>query len=181
VSCTIYLLHVHRKSNQTKRDEVHLARLSLHAVPPIQQRKPCVLILGTERATAAADCNEYAYGATVLDSRMANDYERNNPFPSNAPLEGAATTNMTTRYTDEEWTAIIDDVARHVHISQTPYSTPATSSAEFARTIDHTLLKLDATSKQIDALCAEARIAGFPRWPCHDNLLSRGRWCPCEA
>jgi deoxyribose-phosphate aldolase len=41
------------------------------------------------------------------------------------------------------------------------YEVPKPGSREFAETIDHTLLKLDATASQIDALCSEARTEGF--------------------
>lgn len=68
---------------------------------------------------------------------------------------------MTNRYTDDEWIGIIADTQQHVTVSERPHPCPKPGSPDFARTIDHTLLKLDATSKQIDDLCAEARVAGF--------------------
>lgn len=68
---------------------------------------------------------------------------------------------MTTRYTNEEWVSIIADIERDIRINDQPYPGPAIGSPDFARTVDHTLLKLDATSNQIDDLCAEARVAGF--------------------
>lgn len=68
---------------------------------------------------------------------------------------------MTTRYTDQEWDYIIADVERRTHVTDQAQPGPAVGTADFAKTIDHTLLKLDATSKQIDDLCAEARVAGF--------------------
>ena len=71
---------------------------------------------------------------------------------------------MTTRYTNTEWARFIAEVERDVvesHHHTTPYPRPAIGSAVFARTIDHTLLKLETTAVQIDALCAEARVHGF--------------------
>ncbi|KAK5012781.1 putative deoxyribose-phosphate aldolase [Cryomyces antarcticus] len=68
---------------------------------------------------------------------------------------------MTTRYTNQEWTAILRKVEEDLHLSREVYKVPAFASPQFAQTIDHTLLKLEATERQIDALCAEARVAGF--------------------
>lgn len=66
----------------------------------------------------------------------------------------------TTRYTETEWRAIISDVARELQVYEQDYC-PDLNRIDIARTIDHTLLKLDATPKQIDELCAEARVANF--------------------
>ncbi|KAL1301444.1 hypothetical protein AAFC00_005696 [Neodothiora populina] len=77
---------------------------------------------------------------------------------------------MTTRYTDEEWSSIIAGFAAEVSITERPRSSPLAGSAALAAAIDHTLLKLDATSQQVDALCAEARVLGFATVcvrPCH--------------
>lgn len=63
--------------------------------------------------------------------------------------------------TDEQWTAIIRQVEADVSISQQASPAADAGSPAFAKTIDHTLLKLDAQSAQIDALCAEARREGF--------------------
>ncbi|PSK46118.1 hypothetical protein B9Z65_5086 [Elsinoe australis] len=70
---------------------------------------------------------------------------------------------MTTRYTDQEWSSIIAATEKVVHpaITQIPKAVPKVDSPQFAQTIDHTLLKLDATKAQIDDLCSEARVAGF--------------------
>lgn len=68
---------------------------------------------------------------------------------------------MTTRYTDEEWRAIISDMARELEVWDDQHDYPAVDSVEFARTIDHTLLKPDAKPNQIDQLCAEARVYKF--------------------
>ena len=67
---------------------------------------------------------------------------------------------MTTRYTPQEWRAIISEVARELEVYEQDYC-PDISKIDIARTIDHTLLKLDANPKQIDELCAEARVANF--------------------
>jgi hypothetical protein len=72
--------------------------------------------------------------------------------------------NMTTtRYTETEWRAIISDVARELQVYEQDYC-PDIDRIDIARTIDHTLLKLDANPKQIDELCAEARVANFAVW-----------------
>ena len=68
---------------------------------------------------------------------------------------------MTTRYTNDEWTLFIAEVERDLFVSQEPYPCPLIGSPALAKTIDHTLLKLEARAVQIDALCAEARVDGF--------------------
>jgi deoxyribose-phosphate aldolase len=77
-----------------------------------------------------------------------------------AIMKQAQAINMTTRYTDTEWRAIISDVARELEVWEQDYC-PDLDALNIARTIDHTLLKLDATPKQIDDLCVEARVANF--------------------
>ncbi|PNS15996.1 hypothetical protein CAC42_4397 [Sphaceloma murrayae] len=70
---------------------------------------------------------------------------------------------MTTRYTDQEWSSIIASTEKVVRtaITQISKAVPPIDSPQLAQTIDHTLLKLDATKAQIDDLCSEARVAGF--------------------
>lgn len=73
---------------------------------------------------------------------------------------------MTDRYTNQEWARQIRETQKKVVVNEGEqgarrYEAPAVGSKEFAETIDHTLLKLDATTKQIDALCAEARTEAF--------------------
>lgn len=60
--------------------------------------------------------------------------------------------------TNEEWAALISTKVLDVQKAGKPKVTVHVTSpnAEFARTIDHTLLKPDATPAQIDALCDEA-------------------------
>lgn len=76
----------------------------------------------------------------------------------------------TTRYTESEWRAIISDVARELQVFEQDYC-PDMDRIDVARTIDHTLLKLDASPKQIDELCAEARVANFAVWSLFSALL----------
>lgn len=68
---------------------------------------------------------------------------------------------MVSRYTNAEWAAIVDQTDREVKVSQQPYVCPDVGSPAFAKTIDHTLLKLDVRAVQFDELCAEARVDGF--------------------
>lgn len=80
---------------------------------------------------------------------------------------------MTDRYTNEEWDAQIKETIRNV-MSEVEsgvrgskvYPGPRMRNGEEAlrelsKTIDHTVLKLDATSKSIDGLCSEARTDQF--------------------
>ncbi|KAF2488906.1 aldolase, partial [Lophium mytilinum] len=68
---------------------------------------------------------------------------------------------MTDRYTNAEWAVQIAETQKNVVAKLEPRAAPKLDSRAFAQTIDHTLLKLDATTAQIDALCSEARIEGF--------------------
>ncbi|EUC34733.1 hypothetical protein COCVIDRAFT_20156 [Bipolaris victoriae FI3] len=80
---------------------------------------------------------------------------------------------MTDRYTNPEWQAQIDETIRHVlkevesgERANKVYEGPRMRNGEealkqLAKTIDHTVLKLDATSSAIDGLCSEARTEEF--------------------
>lgn len=69
---------------------------------------------------------------------------------------------MPTRYTDAEWSAIVQQTAREVVVSSSQtYPCPEVPSVEFCKTVDHTLLKLEAREVQFDELCAEARTDRF--------------------
>ena len=68
---------------------------------------------------------------------------------------------MTARYTDAEWETFVAQIERVLVVPQEPYPCPEIGSPAFMRTIDHTLLKLDAKAVQVDDLCAEARVDGF--------------------
>jgi deoxyribose-phosphate aldolase len=80
---------------------------------------------------------------------------------------------MTDRYTNEEWAAQIEETQRAVlkevgsgKRSRRVYEGPKMRNGrealrELAATVDHTLLKLDATATAIDGLCSEARTEGF--------------------
>ena len=71
----------------------------------------------------------------------------------------------TTRYTQEEWLAVFDQVEQDLN-NKPPsipsrYEAPGVGTSAFAKTIDHTLLKLEATGGQVDSLCEEARRFDF--------------------
>ncbi|KAF2856972.1 deoxyribose-phosphate aldolase-like protein [Plenodomus tracheiphilus IPT5] len=80
---------------------------------------------------------------------------------------------MTDRYTNEEWDAQITETMRSVMgevesgaRAAKVYPGPRMRNGEEAlrelsKTVDHTVLKLDATSTVIDGLCSEARTEGF--------------------
>jgi deoxyribose-phosphate aldolase len=80
---------------------------------------------------------------------------------------------MTDRYTNEEWAAQIEETQKNVlkeagsgERSRRVYEGPKMRNGrealrELAATVDHTLLKLDATATAIDGLCSEARTEGF--------------------
>jgi deoxyribose-phosphate aldolase len=78
---------------------------------------------------------------------------------------------MTGRYTNEEWAAQIAETQRKVLAEVRDrrkeggrgwkYEAPNAASTDLAKTVDHTVLKLDTKEAQIDALCAEARVENF--------------------
>lgn len=68
---------------------------------------------------------------------------------------------MPSRYTDAEWTSFVGEIERDIDASDRKYSRAEVGEPAFLRTIDHTLLKLETKSAQIDDLCAEARVGGF--------------------
>jgi deoxyribose-phosphate aldolase len=80
---------------------------------------------------------------------------------------------MTDRYTNEEWAqqiaetqqAVLKEVdsgERAKKVYEGPQMRNGTEALkQLAKTVDHTVLKLDATSPQIDTLCSEARTEEF--------------------
>jgi deoxyribose-phosphate aldolase len=80
---------------------------------------------------------------------------------------------MTDRYTNEEWKVQIDETINNVMKevdsgarAEKVYQGPRMRSGEealkeLAKTVDHTVLKLDATTTTIDGLCGEARTENF--------------------
>ncbi|KAF2192585.1 aldolase [Zopfia rhizophila CBS 207.26] len=105
------------------------------------------------------------------------------PTPRSDPVPGETndTSNpgigdieiMTDRYTNSEWAAHIAETQQKIVVKKEKYWAPGIGSKEFAETIDHTLLKLDATPSQIDTLCSEARTEGFKSVCVRLNYISR--------
>ena len=104
-------------------------------------------------------------------------------------------TKATDRYTNAEWKSQIDETVKNVmrevnsgERARKVYEGPRMRNGvealkELARTVDHTVLKLDANSVQIDALCSEARTEGFKVSQMYSTLpltislmLMRERW-----
>ncbi|QIW99305.1 hypothetical protein AMS68_004823 [Peltaster fructicola] len=73
--------------------------------------------------------------------------------------------------TDEQWKQLIDAASRAMKVSNEPRALPTSA---ISKTLDHTLLKLDATPSQIDALCEEARDVDPEKTVCvRPNYVSR--------
>ena len=80
---------------------------------------------------------------------------------------------MTDRYSNEEWAEQIAETQKAVleevksgERAKKVYEGPEMRNGnealkKLAKTVDHTVLKLDATSAQIDSLCSEARTEDF--------------------
>jgi hypothetical protein len=96
--------------------------------------------------------------------------KKKNQKPQTTTITITATMSPTTRYTDPEWAAIISSTIAALKDSPRPtYLLPKSIPA----TIDHTLLKLDATPAQIDNLCAEARVHRFATVCVRPNWVAR--------
>jgi deoxyribose-phosphate aldolase len=96
---------------------------------------------------------------------------------------------MTDRYTNAEWATQIAETQRKIfgQAGETGWKGNGkkyeleggvrVGSQELghllARSVDHTVLKLDATAAQIDALCSEARTEGFKVCDFLYSLFSR--------
>ena len=74
---------------------------------------------------------------------------------------------MSVPSTNEEWAKIIDEItkeadqARGENESKPTISSSSLTAKSLAKTIDHTLLKLDATEEQVTQLCDEAKEYDF--------------------
>ena len=68
---------------------------------------------------------------------------------------------MAEKYTDEQWSKLIADVEQDLQLSDERLPVPVFDSKDFAKLIDHTVLKLDATESQIDTMCEEAKSEDF--------------------
>lgn len=80
---------------------------------------------------------------------------------------------MTDRFTNQEWKAQINQTIKNVikevesgERARKIYEGPRMRNGDealkqLAKTVDHTVLKLDATTKMIDGLCGEARTENF--------------------
>jgi hypothetical protein len=88
---------------------------------------------------------------------------------------------MTLRYTNAEWEEFIQQTVDGVDVSQYPYPCPDIGSPGFMKTMDHTLLKLDARPSQFDDLCAEARVNSFAVCQMSHAVYSRGDTDICHG
>ncbi|KAL8800160.1 MAG: hypothetical protein Q9182_005361 [Xanthomendoza sp. 2 TL-2023] len=66
-------------------------------------------------------------------------------------------------YTPADWVALIDEAGKTTPSSFPEYKVPTPGTTDFAKCIDHTLLKSNATMEQVDELCEEARRHNFQR------------------
>ncbi len=63
---------------------------------------------------------------------------------------------MAAQYSQEKWRAVIGQVEEELPRLSAEYNAPSLDF-DVAQSIDHTLLKVDATEEQIDSLCEEAQ------------------------
>ncbi|MCJ1386251.1 hypothetical protein MMC17_009377 [Xylographa soralifera] len=75
--------------------------------------------------------------------------------------------------TQGEWIKIIDNITHTLPEIYTTYQAPKPGTVQFAKYIDHTLLKLDATEVQIDQICQEAKEYNFKSVCVRINHVSR--------
>jgi hypothetical protein len=115
-------------------------------------------------ASASANANDAPPSESSI---LVREFLAANPQLSSSQLGNVEI--MTGRFTNAEWAEQIEETTRGVlsevgkaeKEGRRKYEVPKVGELEFAKTIDHTLLKLDATAGQIDGLCAEARTEGF--------------------
>ncbi|KAI7213087.1 deoxyribose-phosphate aldolase, partial [Hortaea werneckii] len=77
------------------------------------------------------------------------------------PDQKSVAHNVESRYTNAEWTRFLSEVEKSIKVSEEPCPCPDVGSPALAKTIDHTLLKLDVRPIQFDELCSEARVDRF--------------------
>jgi deoxyribose-phosphate aldolase len=115
--------------------------------------------------TTPSDASASANPALSDSQALVRDFLSANPDLASQQLGTPQV--MTGRFTNAEWASQIQETVRDVLEvvgkagEGKKYEVPKIGSREFAQTIDHTLLKLEATGSQIDGLCAEARTEGF--------------------
>ena len=63
---------------------------------------------------------------------------------------------MMANHTQEEWQAMFDEAERDLPSTDVVHIAPSVGTAAFRHSIDHTLLKTDATATQIDNLSVDA-------------------------
>ena len=68
---------------------------------------------------------------------------------------------MAMNYSQDDWLALFNRAEQNLSSSPTQYKAPTVGTEAFAKTIDHTLLKLEATGEQVDDLCEEAKRFNF--------------------
>lgn len=74
---------------------------------------------------------------------------------------GRYCSRMTARCTQDEWLSIISEAEKNLPLTRNVYKAAKPGTEAFSKSIDHTLLKLDATKEQIEALCEEAMKYNF--------------------
>lgn len=89
---------------------------------------------------------------------------------------------MSVAHAQQDWSALFDEAEKRIPSAATgsPAATtvgdgPPVRKAALAECIDHTLLKLDATGEQIDALCDEASRFKFKVRPPGHSLRFQNR------
>nr|POF05458.1 deoxyribose-phosphate aldolase [Quercus suber] len=87
-------------------------------------------------------------------------------------MDPPITAESASGYTDQNWAETFDRIRLNLKVFQ-GQSIPQVDSPSFAKTIDHTLLKLDAQPAQIDQLCVEAKKHGFATVCIRPNFVER--------
>lgn len=103
-------------------------------------------------------------GSQVSDEEIAKGQPSSLPPAFLERGEVFSAEEMTTRYTNVEWEGIIAETEEGLVVDEGrkyPLPEGGVGGEGFTKTIDHTLLKLEAKSSQFDELCAEARVGRF--------------------
>lgn len=88
------------------------------------------------------------------------------PSPTRNGHSNGSSTNGSSAYSSARHSSVASTDLSETLISSSSspvptYRVPGLTDPAFTKTIDHTLLKLEAKANQIDDLCAEARVHGF--------------------
>jgi deoxyribose-phosphate aldolase len=105
-----------------------------------------------------------------------------NPAIPHSSNQRLSTMSAFESYSDADWAKLFSEIESSLVVTDQPHPVADPGSPEFAKYIDHTLLKLDATEEQINQICDQAKAENFavrrPSFPPSPRLSHRARGTP---